>query len=200
MRNQLRLVAAFDVLNKRINRTLVYSVIAIIGFIACNISVSPAQTVDPGFSPCVDGHINAPAQCVRTATCTTGSWLYATRVVVITGTFGSSTACPGYNVYNGAYIHLLSNNMGLTGGAAAHFGDATGIVMSYAYGHATCAGTKHKTERVVYRCPDNSMTGDTSSSQDSQCNQQNCPAGFSFSSNRCACVNDSNPPPADMPL
>ena len=68
MGNQLRLVAAFDAVDKHISRTIVYSVIAVIGFIGCNISVSRAQTVDPGFVPCDIGVINYPAICTRAAT------------------------------------------------------------------------------------------------------------------------------------
>jgi hypothetical protein len=58
-----------------ISRTLLYSLVASRLFLCSNISVVQAQTVDAGFIPCYDGHINAPAICTRAATLYYG-WIF----------------------------------------------------------------------------------------------------------------------------
>jgi len=95
MRNQLVYVAT--ILVKRVNRKLLYPLIATIIVVGVNTSITVAQTVDAGFAPCDAGFINYPAWCTRTATCTTGG-LWSVRVVSITGTIGSFKACPGTDV------------------------------------------------------------------------------------------------------
>ncbi len=168
-------------------------------FICCNISLSRAQSVDPGFVPCDIGVINSPAICVRTASCTTTSWLWGTRVAIISGVSHATAACPGTSVYNRASIKLLRDYTGLHGMAESQLFSAAGPTMSYAYTTQSCSGTKSQRGAYLRGCPSGDSANNASSSQEPQCNSLNCPTGFSFSSNRCGCVSDSNPPPDDMP-
>ena len=111
MRNQLRSVAAFG---KGGRPALVCSLIAVVICVCCNIWVSRAEYVDPGFVPCDKGPWpNAPAICNSTATCTTSSWLWGVRVAIINGYAFATAACPSTTVFNRASIKLLIDHTGI---------------------------------------------------------------------------------------
>ena len=177
---------------KPINRTLLFLLIIGMTFVCSNIVV--AQTVDPGFTGCHVGVINYPAICSRTATCTTSTFWW-TRVLTISGTFASTTACTGTSVYNSVDIDLMVGSIGIYGNSQAQLYSAQGPLMNYNYNTNTCSKVTTHREGVIRGCPQGQATGGTSADVSFQCNVQTCPSGFHYDNSKCACVSDSNPPP-----